>query len=206
MDKDELIKLLDGDASSSDSENDRKSPPGPMNSEAMRQAVERVDGKRPASQRQMGTGKEKSKRVTPKMRVFASSLSQGCSPREAYRKAYDADNSADSTVMAAANRLMKDERISALMGSVWEAVAENIVSDQVATRRYVMEQLHHHAESAKQENAKLKALELMGKAVGMFVDRVEQQVEQVSTEQLKKELRSHLTLLDNVLPVPKRSA
>jgi hypothetical protein len=36
----------------------------------------------------------------------------------------------------------------------------------------------------------------MGKAVGMFVEKVEQTIEQVSPEQLKDELSKHLSLLD----------
>jgi len=63
-----------------------------------------------------------------------------------------------------------------------------------------MEQLLKHSEQAKQEGTKLKALELMGRAVGMFTDKVESKVEEVSTSQLKEELKSSLALLDNVKP------
>jgi hypothetical protein len=63
-----------------------------------------------------------------------------------------------------------------------------------------MEQLLKHSEDAKQEGTKLKALELMGRAVGMFTDKVEQKIEEVSTSQLKEELKSSLALLDNVKP------
>ena len=48
---------------------------------------------------------------------------------------------------------------------------------------------------------KLRALELMGRAIGMFTDKLETKVEAISTEQLKKELRNHLVLLDNVSPM-----
>ncbi len=74
------------------------------------------------------------------------------------------------------------------------------------TRRHVMEQLYKHAQSAKTEGTQLKALELMGRAVGMFTDKVETKVEEINTEKLKEELKSHLTLLENVAPIRKRSA
>jgi hypothetical protein len=48
----------------------------------------------------------------------------------------------------------------------------------------------------KSEGSKLKALELIGRAVGMFTDKVETKVEEVSTDQLKRELEGHLALLD----------
>ena len=35
----------------------------------------------------------------------------------------------------------------------------------------------------------------------MFTDKLETKAEAISTEQLKKELRSHLVLLDNVRPM-----
>jgi flagellar hook assembly protein FlgD len=52
-------------------------------------------------------------------------------------------------------------------------------------------------ESEVSESGQLRALELIGKAVGMFTDRVETTVEQVDTDSLKKELESHLHLLEN---------
>ena len=79
---------------------------------------------------------------------------------------------------------------------------EKIVRDAVDTRRYVMEQLYSYAAAeTKPDGTRLKALEMMGRAVGMFTDKVEQKVEQISTDQLKAELKSHLTLLDNVTPI-----
>jgi hypothetical protein len=63
-----------------------------------------------------------------------------------------------------------------------------------------MEELLRHSQEAKQEGTKLKALELMGRAVGMFTDKVEQKVEDISTDRLKAELKSSLDLLDNVKP------
>jgi hypothetical protein len=133
-------------------------------------------------------------RITPKMRQFASLVAQGNSPREAYRKAYAVrSDTAESTVMSSANKLMRDSRITGLMEPIWESVKQNVIDDAIATRRHVLEQLHEHA-SNKDARAsdRLKALELMGKAIGMFVDKSEAKVEQVDPEQLKRELDSHL--------------
>jgi hypothetical protein len=133
-------------------------------------------------------------RITPKMRQFASLVAQGNSPRDAYRKAYAVrSDTAESTVIASANKLMKDSRISGLMEPIWESIKQNVIDDAIATRRHVLEQLHTHASDANVRTSdRLKALELMGKAIGMFVDKSEQKVEQVDPEQLKRELDSHL--------------
>ena len=133
-------------------------------------------------------------RITPKMRQFASLVAQGNSPRDAYRKAYAVrTDTSEATVMASANKLMKDRRITGLMEPIWESVKQNVIDDAIATRRHVLEQLHTHASDANVRTSdRLKALELMGKAIGMFVDKSEAKVEQIDPEQLKRELDSHL--------------
>jgi hypothetical protein len=133
-------------------------------------------------------------RITPKMRQFASLVAQGNSPRDAYRKAYAVrTDTSEATVMASANKLMKDSRITGLMEPIWESIKQNVIDDAIATRRHVLEQLHTHASDANVRTSdRLKALELMGKAIGMFVDKSEAKVEQVDPEQLKRELDSHL--------------
>jgi hypothetical protein len=133
-------------------------------------------------------------RITPKMRAFASLVAQGNSARDAYRKAYEIrSGTSEATVIASANKLMKDQRISALMEPVFEAIKQNVIDDAIATRRYVLEQLHQHAaDDNVRTSDRLKSLELMGKAIGMFVDKSEAKVEQIDPEQLKRELDSHL--------------
>jgi len=66
------------------------------------------------------------------------------------------------------------------------------------TRRHVMKELLKHADAEDVPvSAKLRALELMGKAVGMFVDKVETKVEEINVDSLKAELQSSLSLLNS---------
>lgn len=175
------------------------------NDEVMRSAVAQVEVKRKKNGLPHGVKKEelmnaqgKEKRITPKMQAFVSNIAQGLSPKDAYRKAYDCSNSAESTIISSANTLLRDSRITMLLESVWETVKENIVNDAVATKRHVMSELFKHAQNEEaQLSNRLKSLELMGRAVGMFTDKVETKVEEISTDQLKKELESSLALLDS---------
>jgi hypothetical protein len=174
------------------------------NDEVMRSAVAQVEVKRKKNGLPHGVKREemldksgKEKRITGKMQAFVSNIAQGMSPKDSYRKAYDCSRSAESTIMSSANELLKDPRISELLESVWESVKENIVQDAVATKRHVMSELFKHAQNEEaQLSNRLKSLELMGRAVGMFTDKVETKVEEISTDQLKKELESSLALLD----------
>jgi hypothetical protein len=64
-----------------------------------------------------------------------------------------------------------------------------------------MSQLFDHAERAGERTSdKLKALELMGRAIGMFTDKVESKVEEINVDTLKKELESSLSLLQSAKP------
>ena len=174
------------------------------NDEVMRSAVSQVNVKKKKNglphgvkREEMLNDKGNEKRITAKMQAFVSNIAHGMSPKDAYRKAYDCSRSAESTIISSANELLKDPRISMLLESVWETVKENIVNDAVATKRHVMAELFKHAQNEEaQLSNRLKSLELMGRAVGMFTDKVETKVEEISTEQLKKELESSLALLD----------
>lgn len=166
-------------------------------SEHLRAAVEALPVRRTKDGKPYGMKIENTKgRITAKQRLFASLIVQGMAPRDAYRKAYNCLTAQESTVAVSANRLMNDAKVGVLIQAALEQKEENLISDAVATRRHVMQQLLDHAQKMKSESSKLKALELIGKAVGMFTDRVETKVEEVSTEQLKNELESHLRLLD----------
>lgn len=130
------------------------------------------------------------RQLTPKMRTFAKLVAEGCSPSESYRRAYNCSNSSNITVSSNACRLLKDSRISSIVKLARES--EDIVSDPAALRLYVMRHLLHHANTMKTESNQIRALELLGKTVGMFTDRVEAKVEAIDPEQLRADLERHL--------------
>lgn len=209
MNRDELINALETDAIKIDEDTSSTNMESPANGEAMQIAVAKIREKKTKSGKVWGVkskDENANKRLTPQMQMFVSFLMQGQTKVQAYRNAYNTRTDNDATIIGSANRLIKDPRISALLQSLDEAVREKVIEDAVKTRRFVMERLHDKATQAKTESAELKALELMGRAVGMFTDKVEGKIEEISTERLKAELKDHLKLLDNVTPIKKRSA
>lgn len=200
MDKSKLIETLDQDTIV-DRDNGESEPAAGLEiSERLRASVAGVPIKKRKDGRPLGDKSTDRTRTTPRQKAFASLIIQGHSPREAYEKAYEVKSDNAASHASSANKLLKNPRVSALVEGLWHSSRENLVNDAIATRRHVMEQLLKHSEQAKQEGTKLKALELMGRAVGMFTDKVESKVEEVSTSQLKEELKSSLALLDNVKP------
>ena len=193
----------DAHNASTKSENDASTTKAGASVEDMRSAVARVEIKKKKNGLPMGVHREETtdsqgrdKRMTAKMQAFASNIVQGLSPNDAYRRAYDTANMSEASIVSEANKLLKDPRISLLLQSFWETLKENVIADHQATRRHIMAQLYDHAERTTERTSdRLKALELMGRAIGMFTDKVESKVEEVSVDQLKKELESSLELL-----------
>jgi hypothetical protein len=92
---------------------------------------------------------------------------------------------------------MRDARIIRILEPILRAKEEMVINDAIATRRHVMSQLFKHSDDVGIPiSVRVRSLELMGKAVGMFVDKVESKVEEINAEQLKNELSSHLDLLN----------
>lgn len=204
--RDKLIELLEQDAITEDdphaSTNDAGNP-----AEGVQAAVAKIREKRTKTGKVYGVKEEqKGRRLTPQMQLFVNAILSGKTKVEAYRSAYNSRTENEATIIANANRLLKDTRITALLGSLDEALKEKVIEDAVKTRRFVMERLHDRVLNAKTESAELKALELMGRAVAMFTDNVDQKVQQVNVQQLKDELRGHLRVLESVKQTEKRSA
>lgn len=209
MNRNELINALETDAIQIDEDTSSTNVEKPVNGEAMQIAVAKIREKRTKSGKVYGVKSEDekaNKRLTVQMQSFVNCLMQGMTPVQAYRNSYNTKTENHGTVLASANKLMKDPRISALLQGLEESVREKVIEDAVKTRRFVMERLHDKAKNASTDSVELKALELMGRAVGMFTDKVEGKIEEISTERLKAELKDHLKLLDNVTSISKRSA
>ena len=157
----------------------------------------RVDGK------PKGSEAKRSRPLTVSQMRFTRGLIEGKTMVAAYREAYPAAQSADQVIKSAAYKLSRDPRVQAEMQDAWGETVEALADDAIATKRYVLKQLLAHSKDSKQEGTKLKALELMGKAVGMFKGESEAVAEKVTPEQLKRDLAGHLKLLDNVRPLTK---
>ena len=152
-----------------------------------------------------GSDVKRPKPLSPRQVLFTQGVIQGKSLRQAYRDAYGNDTGSDASISASANKLMKDPRIKHILEEAWEETAEHLSEDLAASKRYVLKGLLALSKKAKQEGTRLKALELMGKAAGLFTPTDVQDKAVVTADQLKRELAGHIKLLEqgkaNVLDV-----
>ena len=199
--KDELLEALEA----AHLPGDEYLEEGPELSEAERLAsraeppVIRVDGK--------PRGTEDYKKIQP-LTASQMEFTKGCiagkTMRQAYRDAYPNAKGSDQVITSSAYRLSRDPRIQKALQDAWGETIEVLAEDTAATKRYVMKELLALTKGGKQEGSRLKALELMGRAAGMFQIATDKPVDKPSAEQLRRELSGHLRLLDNVKPL-KRS-
>lgn len=200
--KDELLAALEAAHLQEDEWQDE----GPELSEAERLAaraeppVIRADGH--------PRGTEDYKRVlplTPSAMEFAKGMIIGKTMRQAYRDAYPNAKGSDQVITSSAYRLSKDPRIQKALQEAWGETIEVLAEDTAASKRYVLKELLALTKGAKQEGSRLRALELMGRAAGMFDHAVVAVAEKPTAEQLRKELSGHLRLMDNVKPIKRKA-
>jgi phage terminase small subunit len=195
----DAIELEDGDDCGLNSDDD-----GPVQGEAERMAAHadapqvRIDGRPKGTPRQ--------KMLTQKQTAFAQGLIEGKTLEAAYRAAYPDAQAKHTVIKVNAWKLSQDPRIKAMVEDSWGETVEAMTDDAEAVKRYVIKQLLHHSKTAKQEGSKLKALEMMGKAAGMFKTDIAGKDEvAVTAEQLKRELAVHIRLLNNIRPITRAS-
>lgn len=138
------------------------------------------------------------KRLSPRATMFAGYVMEGHTPIVAYMKSYNCENSSHATITSNANKLMRDPRVTLLLEPLWQAKKEMILTDERIARKHIMAELFKHSHNEDTPiNMKLRSLELMGKAVGLFSDKTEQMAEVIDVDALKSELESSLRLLEN---------
>lgn len=126
--------------------------------------------------------------TNPKHEQFAQLIAKGTSAAKAYREAgYEIS---DSAVDAAASRLLKHVKVSARIVELGEKVESEVIKLIAIDKQWVIEKLITNVDRALQETPVViggkktgeytyqgsvanRALELIGKELGMFIDRKE---------------------------------
>jgi hypothetical protein len=106
--------------------------------------------------------------LTEKQMKFVEEVSEGGSQSNAYRKAYDTSQMAPKTIWEEASRLRRHPKVAA---RIEELEAEKEAQERMLRLSYgdfVINELQELALNAKSDKARIKALELLGKTVGLF--------------------------------------
>ena len=131
--------------------------------------------------------------LTAKQRAFAQCVAQGMTQSDAYRKVYNTQAKA-KTVNEKASKLMALDKVRSLVNSLLQAKEVQIVRSQLGDRDRVLQKLRYLLDhGTKDDTAKLKAAELLGKSVGLFRDVVETNDTALSADELRAQLEARLS-------------
>ena len=195
---DEYRRLLDEAMAGGDEESPVGSAEALSEAEQLAHAAEKP--KRRKDGKPVGSNTPRARPLTSGQMEFCKGVIRGESLRKAYRVAFNNSTASDASISASANKLMNDERVQRVLQEAWGETVEHLVDDVVASKRYVLKGLLALSQRGAQEGTKLKALELMGKTIGMFTHQEVIEKVEVSTEQLRKELANHLRMLERAKP------
>lgn len=133
--------------------------------------------------------------LTAKQEAFAQAVASGKTLSDAYRSSYEASKMKDSTVWTEASLLMDNPKVSERVQAIQTAVEQRTLHDAARLKRRVLEQLHKEALSAESDSARIRALELLGKSIAMFTDKIEQEEVSRSSSDIEQELLNKINQL-----------
>ena len=106
--------------------------------------------------------------LTSRQTSFVEELLSGASQTTAYRRNYSTTHMSPKTIWQASSRLSKHPKVVARLS---ELKAEKEAQERMLRLSYgdfVINELQKLALNAKSDRARIKALELLGKTVGLF--------------------------------------
>ncbi len=132
--------------------------------------------------------------ITAKQNEFAQHVSDGLSQTKAYRSAYSSDNMAPKTIWEESSRLRRHPKVAA---RIIELEAEKAYRQRIqalSREERILKELEAVAFGDGPVSAKLRAIELLGKNLGLFKPREVPEVER-SQEEIECELMGKLAKL-----------
>lgn len=138
----------------------------------------------------------KEDRLTAKQEAFAKQVAKGAVLSDAYRECYSAEGMRDSTIWSEACKLAQNPKVSTRVKALQAEMEEDRRTIERRREEWVLKRLAEEAEQAETDGARVRALELLGKTVSMFTDKIEQtDTTERSASDIERDLRQRLDRL-----------
>lgn len=111
--------------------------------------------------------------LTPKQEKFVHEIVSGKSQADAYRSAYNTKNMSDKTIVEAASRLMADSNVSARVSELRKELTKETIMSAQKRLEWLTGLI---GDMDVDVNAKLKAVDIMNKMQGEYIQRIEADV------------------------------
>ena len=137
--------------------------------------------------------------LTGKQKSFADFIASGGSLTDSYRHAYNADNMKPHTVRCEASLLMAHPGVTARVETRRALNERALIACSVSDKDKVLTKLRDMVDNGDSHANQLRAVELLGRTVGIFKSDQEQTDKPRTTAELQKELQE---ILGQVLDKP----
>ena len=137
-------------------------------------------------------------KLTSKQEHFCQLVAQGQTLTDAYKTAYNVkEGTKPSTVWVnASNLATKNTKVTTRIKAITDDIAARKRTDEDRLKIWVSDQLKHEAMNAQSDSARVAALTQLGRSVGMFTDKVEQDDKAArSTADIEADLQRRLAAL-----------
>jgi hypothetical protein len=149
-------------------------------------AVERIKKSRSAPDAATG--------LTAKQEDFCRAVMAGATFADSYREAYRADGMVPNSIWNAASRLAADPKVRVRLEQLAQQKEAELRMLALSRADWVIEKITQQVmDPATPPAVKTRALELLGKTIGLFTDRVEtKDVTERSVDELEAQIRARL--------------
>ncbi len=132
-------------------------------------------------------------RLTEKQETFALSVTTGLSLTDAYRQSYRAEHMKPPTIYVEASRLAAHPKVALRIQELWCQKDEDRHMQALRREDFVLDNLKNESLTAATDSARVRALELMGKTIGMFNGRVnKEEPQKLTADELEQKLAEKL--------------
>ena len=145
-------------------------------------------GKKSRSAPDVATG------LTDKQEAFCQAIMGGATFADGYRAAYCADDMVPNSIWNAASRLAADSKVRGRLEQLAEQKEAERRMLALSRADWVIERITQQVmDPATPPAVKTRALELLGKTIGLFTDRVEtKDVTERSADEIEAQIRARL--------------
>ena len=111
--------------------------------------------------------------LTPKQETFVQKIIEGMSQADAYRSAYSCKNMSDNAIYVNASKLAADAKVALRIKELRDELAKPSIMTAQERLEWLTDRVNDEGVDI---NAKLKAIDIMNKMQGEYVQKVEADV------------------------------
>ena len=116
--------------------------------------------------------------LTENQEQFVRNIIEGMNQADAYRAAYPNQKMSDKTIWEKASRLMANDKVKARVSELTDELMKPTIMNAQKRLEWLTELINNEGEDT---NAKLKAIDIMNKMQGEYVQKVEAEVKNAIT-------------------------